>query len=69
MSTYRRKNHTFNSRLAVRRDELKDATIDRDEQGRVIVSALPYLIFPTADSAEQFVRRVVMQREPSRRSR
>jgi hypothetical protein len=70
MSAYRRKNHNFNSRLAVRRDELKAATLNRDEQGRVVISALPYLVFPSADSAEQFVRRVVMQREPSgRRSR
>lgn len=68
--TYHRKNHSFNQRLAVRRDELKHATVNRDEQGRVTLSVLPYLVFPSADSAEQFVRRVMMQREkPSRRSR
>ena len=67
MSTYRRKNHSFNSRLAVRRDELKAATLNCDEQGRVIISALPAYTFPSIDVAEQFVRRVLMQREPSGR--
>jgi hypothetical protein len=69
MSTYRRKNHTFNARLAVRHDDLKAATVIRDEQGRVVLSALPYLTFPSTDAAEQFVRRVLLQREPNRRNR
>lgn len=60
---YHRKNHSFNARLVVRRDELKAATVARDEQGRVIVSALPYLTFPSTYCAEQFVRRVLLQRE------
>lgn len=69
MSVYRRKNHNFNERLSVRRDELRAATLDRDERGRVTLSALPHLIFPSTDCAEQFVRRVLMQRETIRGSR
>jgi hypothetical protein len=69
MSTYRRKNHSLNQWLSVRRDDLKAATVARDEQGRVIVSALPYLLFPSTDCAEQFVRRVLLQREPGRSRR
>jgi hypothetical protein len=67
MSAYRRKNSAFNSRLAVRRDQLQAATVNPDAQGRVTISALPYLVFPSVDCAEQFVRRVLMQREPNRR--
>lgn len=69
MSIYRRKNHSFNSRLSVRRDELRTATVDINERGQATIACLPYLTFPSVDSAEQFVRRVLMQREPSRRSR
>lgn len=69
MSTYHRRNRQFESRLAVRRDELQAAIVTRDEQGRVVISALPAYSFPTQDCAEQFIRRVLMQREPNRRSR
>jgi hypothetical protein len=67
MSTYHRRNRQFESRLAVRRDELQAATVTRDETGRVVISALPAYSFPTQDCAEQFIRRVLMQREPSGR--
>jgi hypothetical protein len=60
MSTYRRKNRTFNSRLAVRRDQLQAATVNRDAQGRVVISALPAYSFPTQECAEQFIRRIVL---------
>jgi hypothetical protein len=63
MSTYHRRNRQFESRLAVRRDELQAATVTRDETGRVVISALPAYSFPTQDCAEQFIRRVLMQRE------
>jgi len=68
MSNYRRKNDGFNSRLAVRRDELQAATVNRDTHGGVIISALSYLVFPNVDCAEQFVRRVLLHREPNRRN-
>lgn len=55
MSVYRRKDATFNARLAVRHDELRHVTV---VNGQVVISALPYLTFPTQVSAEQFLRRV-----------
>ena len=70
MSTYHRRNRQFESRLAVRRDELQAATVNPDAKGRVVISALPAYTFPSIDCAEQFLRRVLMQREKptSRRS-
>ena len=61
MSVYRRKDATFNARLAVRHDELRHVTVVNG-QGQVVISALPYLTFPTQVSAEQFLRRVTRTR-------
>jgi hypothetical protein len=59
MTTYKRKNHSFSQRLAVRHDELRSAAVTSDEQGRVTISVLPYLRFATASDAQRFLRRVV----------
>ena len=69
MSAYHRRNRQFEGRrLAVRHDELRSAAVTVNDRGEVILSALPYLIFPSTDCAEQFVRRVLLQREkPIRR--
>jgi len=61
MSAYHRRNRQYESRLAVRRDELQAATVTRDETGRVVISALPAYSFPTQECAEQFIRRVVLK--------
>ena len=58
MSTYKRQLTEFKSALADRRDELKLVTTD--DRGRIILPELPYLTFPSRDSAEQFIRRVVL---------
>jgi hypothetical protein len=58
MTAYRRKNHAFNSRLAVRRDELQAATVNTDERGQVTITCIPYLIFPNQDTAQRFLQRV-----------
>lgn len=58
MSIYRRRNREFEDRLSIRNDELKSGIVTKDEQGKIILSALPYLQFPTQASAEQFLRRV-----------
>ncbi len=52
---YHRRNRQFESRLAIRRDELQAATVTRDETGRVVISALPAYSFPTQDCAEQML--------------
>ena len=66
MSVYRRRDQSFNERLSVRSEELK-TVVTQDEQGRVILSALPYLKFPSQDCAEQFLRRVVFNSNKPRR--
>jgi hypothetical protein len=63
MSAYHRRYREFEGRLAVRHDELRSAAVTVNDRGEVILSAVPYLIFPSTDCAEQFVRRVLLQRE------
>lgn len=58
--TYRRVNPAFNAQLQQRADELrllKAATVTVNE-GRVTITALPYLQFPNTGCAERFLRRV-----------
>ena len=65
--SYRRKDATFNARLAVRHDELRlelrRAEVTVNGQGQVVISAIPYLTFPSTDCAAQFVKRILMQSE------
>ena len=61
MSVYRRKDATFNARLAVRHEELRRAAVTVNGQGQVVISAVPYLTFPSTDCAEQFVKRILLQ--------
>jgi hypothetical protein len=58
---YKRRNHDFNARLAVRHDELRRAAVAVNGRGQVVISAIPYLIFPSTGCAEQFVKRVLLQ--------
>ena len=69
MSSYHRRNRQFEDRLAVRHDELRSAAVTVNDRGEVIVASLPYLLFPSAECAEKFVKRILLQREPSRRTR
>jgi hypothetical protein len=64
MSVYRRKDAAFNTRLAVRHDELSDSrtAVIINGQGQVVILAIPYLTFPTTDCAERFVRRVLQRK-------
>ncbi len=57
MTTYKRKNIRFNERLAVKADELKQATVTCSE-GRVVISALPAYSFASREDAARFLRRV-----------
>jgi len=66
-TTYKRKNHNFNERLAVRRDELNEATITVLPNGRVVLSALPAYTFPSQECAKQFVRRCLWSKPSKRR--
>lgn len=58
MGAYRRKNQSFKNRLSALYEELKPTVVTKDEGGRVILSGLEYLKFPTERCAQQFLERV-----------